>query len=65
MHPSVPISDDEANNAVIRSWGEKRMQEPALKNHVELVKLLGVADFERGAEVAGGRGFYLKRVGMR
>ncbi|KAM1652374.1 hypothetical protein ACFXTN_004838 [Malus domestica] len=40
------------------------MQEPVLKNLVELVKLLGVVDFERGAEEAGGRGFYLKRVGM-
>ncbi|CAL9003416.1 hypothetical protein GBA52_018673 [Prunus armeniaca] len=64
VHDSVPISNDEENNAVIRSWGEKRM-EPKLKNHVELVELLGIADLKKGAEVAGGRGFYLKGAGVR
>ncbi|GMN34094.1 hypothetical protein TIFTF001_044868 [Ficus carica] len=64
VHDSVPISNDEANNVVIRSWGEKRL-EPRLKNHVELTKLLGIADTEKGAKVAGGRGFYLKGDGVR
>ncbi|XP_044498010.1 serine--tRNA ligase-like [Mangifera indica] len=64
VHDSVPVSDDEANNAVIRTWGEKRM-EPKLKNHVELVELLGIADLKKGADVAGGRGFYLKGDGVR
>uniref|UniRef100_A0A2P2JQ32 serine--tRNA ligase n=1 Tax=Rhizophora mucronata TaxID=61149 RepID=A0A2P2JQ32_RHIMU len=64
VHDSVPVSDDEANNAVIRTWGEKR-QEPKLRNHVELVELLGIADLEKGANVAGGRGYYLKGDGVR
>ncbi|KAF5454009.1 hypothetical protein F2P56_023710 [Juglans regia] len=64
VHDSVPISNDEANNAVIRSWGEKRL-EPKLKNHVELVELLGIADLKKGTDVAGGRGFYLKGDGVR
>ncbi|MBA0677124.1 hypothetical protein Goari_018545 [Gossypium aridum] len=64
VHDSVPVSDDEANNAVIRTWGEKRL-EPKLKNHVELVELLGIADTKRGADVAGGRGYYLKGDGVR
>lgn len=63
IHDSVPISNDEANNAVIRSWGEKRV-EPKLKNHVELVELLGIADTKKGSDVAGGRGFYLKGDGV-
>nr|DAD19465.1 TPA_asm: hypothetical protein HUJ06_020928 [Nelumbo nucifera] len=63
VHDSVPISDDEANNAVIRSWGEKR-EEPKLRNHVELVELLGIADMKKGANVAGGRGYYLKGAGL-
>lgn len=63
VHDSVPISNDEANNAVIRSWGEKRV-EPKLKNHVELVELLGIADTKKGSDVAGGRGFYLKGDGV-
>ncbi|KAJ0013563.1 hypothetical protein Pint_19897 [Pistacia integerrima] len=64
VHDSVPVSNDEANNAVIRTWGEKRL-EPKLKNHVELVELLGIADLKKGADVAGGRGFYLKGDGVR
>ncbi|XAR63610.1 Serine--tRNA ligase [Bertholletia excelsa] len=63
VHDSVPVSDDEANNAIIHSWGEKRL-EPKLKNHVDLVELLGIADTKKGANVAGGRGFYLKGDGV-
>ncbi|PON80144.1 Serine-tRNA ligase, type [Parasponia andersonii] len=63
VHDSVPISNDEANNVVLRSWGKKRM-EPKLRNHVELIKLTGIADTEIGANVAGGRGFYLKGAGV-
>lgn len=64
VHDSVPISNDEANNAVERSWGEK-WTAPKLKNHVDLVELLGIADIKKGANVAGGRGFYLKGDGVR
>ncbi|KAA8545099.1 hypothetical protein F0562_019883 [Nyssa sinensis] len=53
VHDSVPVSNDEANNAVIRSWGEKQ-SESKLKNHVELVELLGIADTKKGTNVAGG-----------
>ncbi|XP_076895502.1 serine--tRNA ligase isoform X2 [Bidens hawaiensis] len=64
VHDSVPVSNDEANNAVVRTWGERR-EEPKLKNHVELVELLGIADLKKGANVAGGRGYYLKGDGVR
>ncbi|KAL2344081.1 hypothetical protein Fmac_005366 [Flemingia macrophylla] len=64
IHDFVPISNDEANNVVVRSWGEKRV-EPKLKNHVDLVELLEIADTNKGDDVAGGRGFYLKGDGVR
>lgn len=32
---------------MIRTWGEKRV-EPKLKNHVDLVELLGIADIKKG-----------------
>ncbi|KAG6427259.1 hypothetical protein SASPL_111501 [Salvia splendens] len=64
VHDSVPVDNNEDNNAVIRSWGVKRM-EPKLKDHVELVELLGIADLKKGANVAGGRGYYLKGDGVR
>ncbi|XP_057800349.1 LOW QUALITY PROTEIN: serine--tRNA ligase-like [Salvia miltiorrhiza] len=63
VHDSVPVDNNEDNNAVMKVWGEKRM-EPKLKNHVELVELLGIADLKKGANVAGGRGFYLKGDGV-
>ncbi|KAK0602900.1 hypothetical protein LWI29_038087 [Acer saccharum] len=40
VHDSVPVDNDEANNA-----------------------LLGIADLKKGADIAGGRGFYLKGDG--
>ncbi|KAA0065494.1 hypothetical protein IC582_030181 [Cucumis melo] len=64
VHDSVPVSNDEANNVVIRSWGEKLVK-PKLKNHVDLVELLEIADTKRGSEIAGGRGYYLKGAGVR
>ncbi|XP_047960435.1 serine--tRNA ligase [Salvia hispanica] len=64
VHDSVPVDNNEDNNAVIRTWGEKRM-EPKLKDHVELVERLGIADLKKGANVAGGRGYYLKGDGVR
>ncbi|XP_072972514.1 serine--tRNA ligase [Typha angustifolia] len=63
VHDSVPVSNDEVNNEVIRTWGERRM-EGKLRNHVDLVKLLDIADLEKGADVAGGRGYYLKGEGV-
>uniref|UniRef100_A0A0D9VQS6 serine--tRNA ligase n=1 Tax=Leersia perrieri TaxID=77586 RepID=A0A0D9VQS6_9ORYZ len=63
VHESVPVSDDEANNLVVRTWGEKRM-EGNLKNHVDLCKMLDIVALEKGADVAGGRGYYLKDEGV-
>ncbi|KAL6603480.1 hypothetical protein ACP70R_043841 [Stipagrostis hirtigluma subsp. patula] len=63
VHDSVPVSDDEANNAVVRTWGERR-SEDNLKNHVDLCRMLGIVDLEKGADVAGGRGYYLKDDGV-
>lgn len=46
----------QANNAVIRSWGEKLSvpQGQKLKNHVELVELLGIADTKKGDNTTHG-----------
>ncbi|KAF2308799.1 hypothetical protein GH714_019682 [Hevea brasiliensis] len=60
VRDSVPVSDNEANNAVIRIWAKKCF-DPKMKNHVEF---LGIADTRKGANVAGGRGFYLKGDGV-
>jgi len=62
VHDSVPVSNDEANNAIVREWGTKR-EEEKLPNHVDLISMLDIADVEQGTEVAGGRGYYLKGAG--
>lgn len=60
---SVPVDNDEDNNAVVKEFGERR-QEEGLLNHVDLVLLLDIADLEAGAAVAGNRGYYLKGAGV-
>ena len=41
---------------VVKTFGEPRGPEEKLWNHVDLVALLGIADLEAGAAVAGARG---------
>ena len=65
VHDSVPVSDDEENNVVYRSFGlDKRRMEENLPNHVDLIAMLDIADTERGTDVAGGRGYFLKGAGV-
>ncbi|EKX49677.1 hypothetical protein GUITHDRAFT_67599 [Guillardia theta CCMP2712] len=81
---SVPVSDDEDNNAIIRTFAlEKVLQTesvPEFKivkeldaaaskhegklSHVDLVPMLGLADTERGAAIAGNRGYFLVGDGV-
>lgn len=37
----------QANNLVVRTWGECRT-EGKLRNHVDLVEMLGIADLKNG-----------------
>jgi seryl-tRNA synthetase len=36
MDPSVPISKDEADNGLVREWGDKRPSDPSLCHHHEV-----------------------------
>lgn len=55
VHDSVPVSNDEANNVIVKTWGVKRPEEK-LYNHVDLVQLLDLVDLEAGSSVAGTEG---------
>ncbi len=57
---SVPEGDDDAGNMEVRDWGEKPTYNFQVKDHIELCELHDLADFERGAKVAGFRGYFLK-----
>ncbi|KAL6553562.1 hypothetical protein OROGR_007404 [Orobanche gracilis] len=63
VHDSVPVSNAEVNNVVVRAWGEKRT-EPNLKNHVELVELLEIVDLKKGEMIGGKGGVFLKDDGI-
>ena len=60
---SVPEGEDDSGNVEVSSWGEKPKFDFTPKNHVELMESLGIADFEKGAEVSGFRGYFLKGDG--
>ncbi|CAL5050146.1 unnamed protein product [Urochloa decumbens] len=63
LHMSVPVNADETNNVALRTFGERRMEEAGLKNHVDLCLMLDIVDLKKGVAAAGGRGYYLKEDG--
>lgn len=62
---SVPDGESDADNKEVKTWGDlpKFSFEP--KSHVELMLAHDMADYERGAKVAGFRGYFLKNDGAR
>jgi seryl-tRNA synthetase len=64
VHASdVPRGKDESENVVVYEKGEKPRFDFVPKDHIALGRDLGIIDFERGAKVAGYRGYYLKGDG--
>ena len=62
---SVPEGESDADNQEVKTWGDipKFKFEP--KSASELLLLNDMADLERGAKVAGFRGYFLKNDGVR
>ncbi len=63
---SVPEGDSDAENMEVRTWGSPSVDgSPVVKpkSHAELMVKLDMADFDRGAKVAGFRGYFLKNDG--
>lgn len=61
----VPIGKDSSDNKQVKTWGEKPTLDFEPKNHIEIGTSLGLFDLERGAKVAGFRGYYLTGDGVR
>ncbi len=57
---SVPEGESDADNMEVKKWGTLPEFAFTPKSHVELMTALDLADFERGAKVAGFRGYFLK-----
>jgi len=53
-HESVPVGADEHANVVVRTWGQPRAFDFAIKDHVDVGTPLGL-DFEMGVKLTGAR----------
>ncbi len=60
---SVPDGENDKENKEIRTFGEKPTFAFQIRNHLELMEQLGLADFLRGGDVSGFRGYFLKGAG--
>jgi len=56
----TPIGKDEKSNKQVYKWGKIPKFNFPIKDHIQLVKDLDLADFEKGAKVSGFRGYFLK-----
>ncbi|KJZ70811.1 Serine--tRNA ligase [Hirsutella minnesotensis 3608] len=66
VHDSVPVSDNEDNNAVLRTWsppGVSVEKRDVLSHHEVLLRLDGY-DPDRGVKVVGHRGYFLRQWGV-
>jgi seryl-tRNA synthetase len=61
--PDVPTSDDEANNQTIREFGPLPTGAHYLHHH-EVLFRIGGYEPERGVQVAGHRGYFLRDNGL-
>lgn len=64
VHDSVPISDNEKNNQIIRTWGEVRQPIGCLAHH-KLLEQIGGYSQKRGVKVIGHRGYFLTGIGVK
>jgi seryl-tRNA synthetase len=61
----IPDGTSEADNRVVRTWGEKPAFSFAVKDHVDLGVGLGIMDPERARKIAGARFALLKGAGSQ
>jgi len=61
----VPAGKSEADNVVVKTWGEKRTFDFEPKPHWELGEQLGILDLERAAKLSGARFAVYMRAGAR
>jgi seryl-tRNA synthetase len=57
LHESVPVSNDEDENGVERTWGDCEAKRKY--SHVDLIHMIDGMNGDKGAVVSGGRGYFL------
>lgn len=67
VHDSVPISNNEEDNEIVRTWGEIKPRKinstPGNCHHHEVLAMIDGYDPKRGQKISGHRGFFLKGMG--
>lgn len=58
--PDTPIGKSEDENVEIEKWGTPRVFDFKPKTHIELGRDLELLDLERGAKIAGYRGYFVR-----
>jgi len=61
--PDTPIGKTPEDNVEVYRWGKVPEFDFKPKDHLELAETLDLIDFDKGAEVSGFRGYYLKNEG--
>ena len=61
----VPVGADESANVEVRKWGEPRIFDFEIKDHVDLGENLGILDLERATKIAAARFAILNGAGAR
>ena len=66
VHESVPVSDNEDNNELIRDWAPKetKVEKKDCLSHHEVLTRLDGYDPERGVKIVGHRGYCLTGYGL-
>lgn len=66
VHDSVPVSNNEDNNTVERTWAPEGVtfEKKDVLSHHEVLRKLDGYDPERGVKVVGHRGYFLKKWGV-
>ena len=64
-HSTVPHGKSEADNVVVRTWGEPRRFDFEPQAHWDLGPTLGILDFERATRISGARFSVLLGAGAR
>jgi seryl-tRNA synthetase len=60
---TVPDGTSDADNQEIKKWGEIKDLGFTPRDHIELMEMGDMVDFERGTKTAGFRGYFLKNDG--
>jgi seryl-tRNA synthetase len=60
LHESVPAGKDSSENKVVKEFGKKPKFKFKPRNHVELLEMNDLADFDRATKISGARWYFQK-----